>query len=899
MFEFTNFKNYIDVVIIIFGSLFSLTTLGQNLVVNGDFETQDLTGWIGFNNQNLNDVISNSRVGNVNNGEGSLRQDIAVISGTSYVLNFDYRWVSGTGNYNMNVVVRRDSNNAIIESFTVSTTPDQWFKGSISFIVPTGETAIQIVFYKTVGNRPFRLDKVILNEFQGNLIENSRFTLDNTTPSFSAWEGFNQDSRIDNLTGEFVGFIDNDGTLRQDFPVVPGVEYLISFNYRWVDVGRPSGNAITPQLRNPSLGGAPGVIEFLSLADNASDTWYTAYFTYVHPNNSTLNEIRLQFFKGMGFNQLHINHVTVIQKQDLGAKADYYFENGTWFPSNPIGISTLTDDVVIYNGKLTIDGDLAANNLIVSGWADVDLENVLDVNNQLVIEDGGVLTFKSGLTQTAQLKRGTVIGNARVERYIPAATNNRRAFRFVSSAVNSTLPIYNNWQMNGSLAPDQFGTHITGSADGLNGFDETTTGNASMFTFDTSWDAIPNTDNTNLEVGQGYRLMVRGDRKYDLTSNPAVAPNSDVILRASGTLLSGTITTGNQIPALSTVSNGFSLVGNPYQAVVDISQVEKTNLLDYIYVWDATIAGLNGRGAFVVVEISSNSIALAPPASSSNASVLVAPGQSFFVRNTTGAEPIASSLTFEEADKVTTTPDVQIFSEGNPFYINSRLYKTSDLQSGNTEMDAIGLRFNEAFTLAGSDEDAPKIANTNENFAIVNNGLRAIDKQPIPIHEHNISLFVNGYTETDYSLSFAMGNKPDNVQVYLVDNYLGTQTLLTEEMVYDFSVDASITESIAQERFSLFFEVETLSDENFTFNNELQLYPNPSDKGEFTIQTKALIEEEANLEIYNMLGQKVWNEKVSVQNHRISVSASSLIAGMYVVQLKQANQVFSSKLLIQ
>lgn len=892
-----NFNYIVCSLASLFFLFFSFSNLqAQNLIVNPDFETTDLTGWTGFNNQNLIDNITNSRVGNVNNAEGSLRQDVNVVGGEQYVLNFDYRWVSGASNYNMTIVVRKDSNNDLIESLVVSTTPDQWLSDSILFDVPAGETKVRIVFYKTAGNRPFRLDNVVLNKVEGNLIQNPRFTLNNTFPSSASWEGFNQNQRIDNITGEFVGFIDNDGTLRQDLPVVPGVDYFISFNYRWLDVGRANGNAITPQVRNPNVSGALGILQSLNLTENDSDVWYTAYFTYSHPINSPLDVIRLQFFKGLNFNQLHINNVTLIQNIDFTRSKDFVFANGTWIPSNPIGVSTLADDVLIYNGNAVLNGNVSANTVTIKPSADVDVENVLEVANNLVVEIGAKLTFKSSLTKSGQLKSGNVSGEVRVERYIPALTNNRRGFRFVTSAVNSTLPIYNNWQENGSLFIDKYGTHITGSATGLNGFDETTTGNPSMFTFNPSgWSRINDTDNTNLEAGKGYRLMIRGDRKYNLASNPVDAPNSDVILRASGTPLTGTLTTGVDLPALTTESNGFSLIGNPYQAVVDMDLVDKTNLLDYIYVWDAT------TGNYVVVEISSNSIEF-PSASSSDASKFVAPGQSFFVRNITDPDelPVTSSITFEEADKRTDEPEVEVFSDNTAFYINSRLYKTENLQSGDAESDAISIRFHPTFTTLASDEDAPKIANPNENYAIINNGLQSIDNQNLPVDDHEIELLINRYTESNYSLSFVVGNKPENVEVLLIDAYLNTETVLNDDFVYDFSVDASIPASSAYNRFKINFDVETLSTTNIAFGDNFSMYPNPTSTGKFNIQTQGLTSDAIDVELFSMMGKKVFKETYpSTADGSIQVQTNQLNTGVYLVKLSQADQSFTSKLIIK
>ena len=72
-----------------------------------------------------------------------------------------------------------------------------------------------------------------------------------------------------------------------------------------------------------------------------------------------------------------------------------------------------------------------------------------------------------------------------------------------------------------------------------------------MYTFDNSftgadqsnaWNAIPNTNSRKLNAGEAYRIFIRGDRGYDLNSDPVDDPNNDVTLRATGDLVIGNYT---------------------------------------------------------------------------------------------------------------------------------------------------------------------------------------------------------------------------------------------------------------------------------------------------------------------------------------------------------------------
>ena len=110
----------------------------------------------------------------------------------------------------------------------------------------------------------------------------------------------------------------------------------------------------------------------------------------------------------------------------------------------------------------------------------------------------------------------------------------------MASPVTTSDFISNNWQL---------GTHITGSTSGANGFDTTVSGNPSLFTYDnqratgTGWTAIANTNATNLNALQGYRILIRGDRTGTLiTQATAANMNVPITLTATGTVTTGTVT---------------------------------------------------------------------------------------------------------------------------------------------------------------------------------------------------------------------------------------------------------------------------------------------------------------------------------------------------------------------
>ncbi|NEV92647.1 T9SS type A sorting domain-containing protein [Psychroflexus sp. YR1-1] len=539
---------------------------------------------------------------------------------------------------------------------------------------------------------------------------------------------------------------------------------------------------------------------------------------------------------------------------------DLTYASGTWSPSAP-GPSSGTEDALIQDGTYNTDSDVSLNSITILGDASVHISpgDVLSINT--AIHNNGNLTFRSSAAGTAQLAEATdlsITGDITVERYIPAG----RAFRLVSAAVGGHS-IASTWQQH---------THITGVGGAANGFDATELNNPSLFRFDNlitpqtngaGWQAVTSTSEI-ISAGTPYRLYVRGDRSIDLTDNNA---SSATTLRTSGTMQLGSYS-----PGLATVAAGFSFIGNPYQAVVDFKAVTTSNLTGYLYVWDASIAGANGNGGYTVVDVSDGSEAAESPYSS-NASQYIMPGQAFFVQNTAAGN---GSVTFEESDKATGKAQVDIFKTSPDFFINSRLYKTADLQKNDRESDAIGLRFNAQYTTIADDEDASKLVNPNENFAIVNNGFRSIDKQGLPFSGHEINLVVANYKAEDYSLTFAMENKPEDLKVFLNDDYLNTKTELTQNTTYAFTVDETNAQSIAVNRFNLSFEAVTLASESFTAT-EVRVYPNPV-LNQFHIELPASAEVES-VKVFSTLGQEV----KSVQSRSIDIS--DLRPGIYLTEI--------------
>jgi len=148
---------------------------GQNELNNPDFENgapgDAVPSWNGFKNRIVVDDITNSQVGQIENGDGSLFQEFAVTPGETYDVSIEYRWFGGGGAPNANLTMRikevgnlsnnlplNGANNADGAGFTLDTDLDVWKTASFSFQVPSGITDVRLLMFKPNGNKPLNVD---------------------------------------------------------------------------------------------------------------------------------------------------------------------------------------------------------------------------------------------------------------------------------------------------------------------------------------------------------------------------------------------------------------------------------------------------------------------------------------------------------------------------------------------------------------------------------------------------------------------------------------------------------------------------------------------------------------------------------------------------------------------
>lgn len=572
------------------------------------------------------------------------------------------------------------------------------------------------------------------------------------------------------------------------------------------------------------------------------------------------------------------------------------------------GTITNTDGTLSFSGPVSFSGSGTTNtkNFTVTHSGTSLLSNRITMTGALTVSNGTLnannnLTLVSNAAGSAVIAPvlGSITGKVTVQRYIALG---KRAFRFLTPSVTTDNFISGNWQL---------GTHITGSTTGANGFDTTVSGGASLFTYNnqqttgSGWAAIANTNATNLNAMQGYRLLIRGDRTPTLiTQASQVNMNVPITLSATGTVTTGTVTFNSSftpVPINNTsnsTTDGYSLIGNPYVNTLNWNTLTKTGLTDAYYVWDSNMGTTDQRGRYVAYSTSTGPTNSG--AGTSSVIQYIQPGQAFFVKNTTLGT--AGSITFNETDKLgtninnfyrTTTADLS--------RLELQVYQTSELALGGYPIDAAVSVFDNQFTNAIENGDVAKLSTGIENISFLNSNLTlAIDARPKVATTDELLVQLQQFQASrNYTFRTHFNNFDPATTPFLVDTYLNQYTALvntaTTDIAFTTTTDAL---SYGTNRFKIVFQNNALNTPDFNAEN-IVVYPNPVTNNQFNIALPSYLTGEVTIKIINTIGQTVYQTKTDAQNTITITPNSTLSQGLYFVELTNQGKSSTKKIIIQ
>ena len=335
------------------------------------------------------------------------------------------------------------------------------------------------------------------------------------------------------------------------------------------------------------------------------------------------------------------------------------------------------------------------------------------------------------------------------------------------------LPLIAAWQEGATTSSANpapgFGTHITGGTE-ANGFDISPTNSPSLrlVNADGSWTGLANTNKTAITQYASYMLFVRGNRSYNISSTTNTTAPTTTVLRVKGNVNQGTLA-ATAVPA-----KGFITVTNPYAAPINFAKAisTSTNVKKRIRVWDPTLAGTKGTGAWVIIDGTTGTYRATPP-SVYVTSVLQA-GQGFIVESADGVNN--GSLVLNEDDKDFTSSTisgdrVEGSTMDTSLEVNLKLFNDDSTVS---LTDGVLYNFDAGNNDSADVNDAAKLYNTGASLTILDGSQNlAIDSRTTPKEGDSLRLSLTSLKTAGYQFEFVPALL-ENKTFALYDRYMDT-----------------------------------------------------------------------------------------------------------------------------
>ena len=356
--------------------------------------------------------------------------------------------------------------------------------------------------------------------------------------------------------------------------------------------------------------------------------------------------------------------------------------------------------------------------------------------------------------------------------------------------------------------------------------------------------SIDYTNETTFTPGKGYMMAI----------------SQDSYLNNTGTLNAGdvVITLTNQEPDDLEYNKGWNLVGNPYQAYLDMTKL--------------------GRDAYTYDAEQKTYIPYSAGASNNPAvlSQYVHPHQAFFMHAEPEGTATTETFTFTYADMATVETTETSYFRGNDQVNYPLVNLFVENETGNRDLAVVELHRPE---LGG----ATKMSfMTSANFQIA----ASIDGQRYGLlftPEGTDRVPVRFQTEEDgtFTLTWSTYNG-DFTSLLLVDNMTGTITDMLRSDSYTFS---ATTDDYAS-RFYLTFSVTDVEEYN-EGDNDFAWF----DGSEWVINGKG------NLDVVDVLGRTIYSTRLTDEQNRVNLN--NVAKGVYMLRVSDGNSAKVQKVVVR
>ncbi len=186
---------------------------------------------------------------------------------------------------------------------------------------------------------------------------------------------------------------------------------------------------------------------------------------------------------------------------------------------------------------------------------------------------------------------------------------------------------------------------------------------------------------------------------------------------------------------------------------------------------------------------------------------------------------------------------------------------------------------------------------TNDGYLVNTNDLYSADAYICKFSDQNTKSWGTYYggelNEKEINFHpYNLGNK-----FYIVGSTQSLTQIATSNGLQLNKQVFDLVNNTQQSAYSIFiahFIPNALSNETFT-NSSYSIYPNPNN-GEFTVQLNSNDFIETSLEIFDMLGKKIYNQKLN--SNQTTIYTKYIEKGVYLVKLTRGNQTTTSKIVI-
>ena len=492
-----------------------------------------------------------------------------------------------------------------------------------------------------------------------------------------------------------------------------------------------------------------------------------------------------------------------------------------------------------------------------------------------------LLSDATGSALTVNSGTGVVLGTATVQRYIDGSLNSGPGYRHYSAPVSNTTVA--------DLATAGFAPVLTQSYNTSNtpgttnpfpnvfGYDQArliSAANSNYSPFDRGFFVPQATD--PLTPGLGFAVNI--------------VPGS--LVDFQGTLGNNNLTVNLARNAGATAPDaGWALVGNPYPAPLDWSQVapaDRLNLDAAIYVVQSTGQYTGGYRAYVNGQ-----------STTGTNNPLLATAQGFFVRVSPGQT--TGALTFRNTQRVTdyATAQSTTFQRGTA---DTRPALRLTLAGAGLADGWVAYAENGATSGFDREFDAAKLPNGHGlNVSSAGSSPLAIDGQPAFTLATVLPLAVSVPAAGTYTFTASvLNNLPVGLTAYLRDAQTGTTTALAAGTSYAFAV--TVAQASLLGRFTVqFAPAAPLAATSAALAAVVSVYPNPA-RAQATVAVPGLRgATTVRVELLDALGRVVLKQQAALpaSGTQLVLPTAELATGVYVVRLQAGELLVTKRLTIE